>query len=244
MSINLDCSLVFKCPSKIRLEINNMMEEADRISLNKSSHDTNSSDTGYSDTISQYTDYSDTISQDTKLKNEILELEAVLKKKRDQLFLMRLINMLDKGLYDTISDVKIEVRNVDFNNPKSAGWNISYKHHTKEYDSLDYLYENDTIQEEITNNKMEKTTFVSFGKSDRYFIKGGVKYNIYNNSKGELRIVNADYDSELDIEEQCQLINKYSKNKNIPECLALQIFLYMSYNKWDDMSMAIHLSIV
>jgi hypothetical protein len=26
--------------------------------------------------------------------------------------------------------------------------------------------------------------------------------------------------------------------------LALQIFLYMSYNKWDDMSMAIHLSIV
>jgi hypothetical protein len=222
--VNLDYILAFKCPYKIRLGINNIMEAVYMISL---------------DTKTQ-----DTMSLDTKLKNEILKLESILKKKRDQLFLMRLVNMLDKGLYDTISEVKIEVGSVDFNNPKSARWNISYKHHTKEYDPLDYLYENDTPQEEIPNNKMEKITFVSFGKSDRYFIKGGVKYNIYNNSKGELRIVNADYDSELDIEEQCQLINDYSKNKNIPECLALQIFLYMSYNKWDDMSMAIHLSIV
>ena len=213
----------------------------------------------------------------SSLKSEILELSKTLEHKKELLFLSRLNNMFDLGIYDTISDIKIDAL-VDTKQPKLSRWSISYKHHTDAYDSLDYLYDSDKTNDDIgseepnenvgngdiyvdattlsehtadskTNNlvkksKTEKTTFVTFGKSERYFIKGGTKYNIYNNSKGELRVVNTEYDSELDIEEQCQLISRYSKNKNLPECMALQIFLYMSYNKWDDLSMAIHLSMI
>ena len=76
------------------------------------------------------------------------------------------------------------------------------------------------------------------------FIKGGIKYNIYKNSKGDLRIINLDYDLELDMDEQYSLIYRYAYNKNIPECIALRIFLYMIYNKWDDDDMTTYLSVV
>ncbi len=212
------------------------------------------------------------------MRNEILELEQILKAKKEKLFLTRLFNMLDAKIYNMVSDIKIDIKITDEKNPKTTKWTISYKHHTKEYDPTDYIYENDktvdnknvddktvdnknvddktvdnknvddkTVDEteqEILFRKTEKTTLISFGKSDKYFIRGGVKYNIYTNSKGELRIVNTDYDSELDIDEQKSLISKYANNKNIPESFALCILLYMAYNKWDDTSMAIHLSVV
>ncbi len=90
----------------------------------------------------------------------------------------------------------------------------------------------------------KKVTQISFGKLKKYFLKGGIKFNIYRNSNGELRIINSDYEFELDLEEQKSLISKYSSNKNVPEWLALKVFLYISYNKWDDRSIINHLSVI
>ena len=108
--------------------------------------------------------------------------------------------------------------------------------------------ETDTTQQTNENISIEhrkNKTLIIFGKSKKYFIKGGyVPYNIYKNSAGELRIINSEYDLELDMDEQYELINSYASNINIPECLALSVFLYLADNKWDDLNLITYLSVV
>ena len=182
----------------------------------------------------------ETYIDETNLRKEILELEKLIKQKKEQLFINRLYEMFEKNDYDTISNIKIDV------NPIKNNWIISYKFQSSDYDMTDYLYDTikNTDDQEYTRVSSEKKSNISFGKNDKYFIKGGIKYNIYKNSKGDLRIINLDYDLELDMDEQYSLIYRYAYNKNIPECIALRIFLYMIYNKWDDDDMTTYLSVV
>jgi hypothetical protein len=198
---------------------------------------------------------------DGTLADEIHKLEKIINMKKNMLFLARLSKMCNADLRDTISNIII---NID---REESTWTITYTHTTNSYDPNDYLndtYLNEDETEEIvdiisgncTTNGLEeitsknsdtrykKVTVISFGKHKKYFIKGGIKLSIYHNSAGELRIINPNYDFELDLDEQKNLITEYSNNKNIPECLALSVFLYMSYNKWDDTSIVNHFGLV
>jgi hypothetical protein len=105
-------------------------------------------------------------------------------------------------------------------------------------------HKSDEVGQYSVHTVEKKITQISFGKLKKYFLKGGIKFNIYRNSNGELRIINSDYEFELDLEEQKSLILKYTSNKNVPEWLALKVFLYISYNKWDDRSIINHLSVI
>jgi hypothetical protein len=189
---------------------------------------------------------------DHSLTEEIRNLEIIIEKKKRALFLLRLSKMYEASLSDVISNISIEVDR----NEKT--WCITYTHITDEYSVDNYSNEtyieretdelDDNLShlplEEIPVEKNKKISVISFGKNKKYFIKGGIKFSIYRNSANELRIINPNYDFELDLDEQKYLVTEYSRNKHIPECLALSIFLYMSYNKWDDTAIVNHFSLV
>jgi hypothetical protein len=142
-------------------------------------------------------------------------------------------NSEDNDLYDTSRGSPTKGRQIDRLKP------VDYqevRHIDHKSDELEQHGNPETVEKKITQ--------ISFGKLKKYFLKGGIKFNIYRNSNGELRIINSDYEFELDLEEQKSLILKYASNKNVPEWLAIKVFLYISYNKWDDRSIINHLSVI
>lgn len=198
------------------------------------------------------------MSDETEIKREIHNLEQSLEQKKNALFMRRLMNMFNPTLMGfetnvgdlppTISNVKIMVDTDD------NTWMITYTHTTDTYDINDYLYEKSDSDSSDTESLDEepipdvkptsKVTEISFGKHKKYFIKGGIKYTIYRNSSKDLRIINSDYDVDLDVDKQFSLVTKYSQNSSIPEWLALSVFLYIAEHKWDDVAIATHFSIV
>lgn len=173
------------------------------------------------------------------LKEEILALTNTLALKKHQLFLDRLLHMnLDKLITNA--------RNFNITtNPELQEWSVSYTHDTQKYDVNYYIPDGEEQHECSDVEPVSKISNISFGKSGkRYFLKGGLKFNIYRNSAGELRVTNPEYDFDIDMEEHKQLIHKYSENTNIPEACALSVFQYISYNKWDDSDVINYLSIV
>jgi hypothetical protein len=125
-----------------------------------------------------------------------------------------------------------------------TSWKINYTHHIENYSECSYV--NDQSSEEDAD-PIIKTFDMSFGKNlkKRYFITGAYnRFRIYKNSRNILRVINADYDLELDSEEQDDLIERYSNNTNIPEWLALNVFIFMIENEWDDIDLINHMTIV
>jgi len=191
----------------------------------------------------QLTQEIDTMLDETNLKNRILVLEKELNALRQQLFLGRLYNiigMFEKTVMDWgVSNINIVVNNLDLE------WRIKYDHHTDKYNVNDY--NNSADSDEETEIKEKKTT-VSFGVSNKYYIKTSstqyIRFKIYMNSKKELRIINEYYDIELDLEEQEVLLERYANNKNIPEWLAIRFFRFMSENEWYNEEIIHHFSFV
>ena len=203
---------------------------------------------------------------DAEFRLYILKLEKELKECKQKLFLNRFYKLYKKNIQPCISNIKIDIDH------KNNDWVISYEHYTNNYSINNYtinnaeIYDNNLNYNKQANNittkpnnittaepnnittadadAEKKKTIISFGKSKKYFIRGGIRYNIYRNSSGDLRIINSDYDLELDMEEQYELISNYANNVNIPECLALSIFIYLSDNNWDDTNLITYLSVV
>lgn len=183
------------------------------------------------------------------LRQEILDLEKVLESKKHTLFLRRLYKMYPKT--KTISDIKISTdRNTN-------EWSISYTHTTDSYDPNFYqmteeeiadVYESSdeeySAREQTEHTAEHLTSHITFGKANKYFIKGGIKLNVYRNAAGDLRIINPKYEFDLDPDEQRTLIRRYAKNADVPECMAVGILCYIADNKWDDESIVNNLSIV
>jgi hypothetical protein len=155
-------------------------------------------------------------------------------------------------------DSKI-VKNIVFKtNKKTEEWSISYTHETKYYTSLNYLYnESDNeveienvvenvVDKEINTQYREKVTNITFGNigNRKYYINGGIKLEVFKSSSGEIRITNPEYDYEIDIEEHRELIKGYSLNKDIPEALAINVFIYMTSNNWNNEDIIKYFSIV
>jgi hypothetical protein len=183
--------------------------------------------------ISQY------ISADeTDLKASIIALSSTITTKKNQLFIGRLLKMINPSLYSNVKSINILPTNLD-----NEDWNITYVHETSNYDLNNYAKEDN--HESTDTSKDHKVSNISFGKAGkRYYIKGGIRFNIYRNSKGKLRITNPDYDFDIDMEDHEALIFDYSRNKDIPEAAALSVFLYLSDNRWVDIDLINYLSIV
>jgi hypothetical protein len=195
----------------------------------------------------------------TTLRKEILDLIATLDAKKKQLFQQRLQDMIRPHVWESASDIVISISEDEKND-----WIIKYTHNTSDYHISNYMYEefNDettempvspvlhpvtlpTIDKVFMGQPIKKTTQIIFGKvGKKYFLKGGINFNIYRNSSGELRITNPDYDYEIEMDDHKLLIRNYSKNPNIPESMALCVFMYMVDNKWDDMAIINYLSVV
>jgi hypothetical protein len=166
------------------------------------------------------------------LSDEIKRLSRELDDKKKLLFRQRLSTIY--RLDPTISDIVIDTT--------ATTWSITYEHTTDAFSPLNYL-----IEDEIDGPPDSKPAVntVVFGRNDKkYFIKGCIKFSIYRNSRGDLRIINPEYEFDLDMEEQNDLINRYAAEQNIPESFALSVFKYISRNKWDDQSMITYLSVI
>lgn len=168
-----------------------------------------------------------------------------------------------------ISNIKLDIT-LSKNTPQE--WSISYTHTTNDFNEIKYDidYENlenskndeslDNLENIYTENaekncnfnigvnteNKQKTTSVVFGKNKKYFIRisdeNVSRFKIYKNSMNKLRIINTDYDIELDLSEQDELMNRYSSNIDIPEWFAIKVFMFMKENEWDDENIVIHLS--
>lgn len=176
------------------------------------------------------------------LKKEILSLSRILDEKKHQLFLNRLVNM---GIIKLLTNAKdFTITTVQ----DTQDWTVTYKHETNNYDPSRYLPDGEETTHsgtEADSDPISKVSDISFGKfGKRYFLKGGIKFNIYRNSAGELRVMNPEYDFDIDMEEHKQLIHRYSEDSNIPEACALSVFQFMIDNKWDDLAVINYLSIV
>jgi transcription initiation factor TFIIIB Brf1 subunit/transcription initiation factor TFIIB len=121
-------------------------------------------------------------------------------------------------------------------------WSISYIHKTDSYNESSYKFENTPSD----SKRVSKITKIVFGKNKKYYIKGnyGNRIKIYRNSKNQLRIINVDYDIQLNVAEQIKLMEKYSEDLSLPEWLAIRVFLYMAKNDWDDENIVSHLSVI
>lgn len=166
-----------------------------------------------------------------QIRCDIKELKLTLKKKKKELFLCNLLNIL--GCSE--SELKENISDIGLNAVSSSEWTITYKHKTDCYNENDYVNSSDSEIEEC--NPYSQTVGVSFGISDdKYFIKRLTRlpardiFTVYRGSDGLLRIINAEYELDIDMVEQKKLIRKYLKNKNIPEWLALTLFTYMNAN--------------
>lgn len=185
----------------------------------------------------------------------ILKLEEELKRRKYKLFNKRLLKIVDQTEKDLVLNGIIGFPIISIDNDE---FTITYTHRTKNYSEDNYNYisddDSDGDDEENKNLNDKNLTYneyventITFGKEKKFFIKlnnNDSRYSIYNNSSGELRIINKDYSVELDISQQKTLIEKYSHNKDIPEFLAIRFFLFMCLNEWNHKDIIINLSIV
>lgn len=160
---------------------------------------------------------------------QIEKLQQVIDEKKEELFLHRL-GKITKCEFRTGDKYNIAYERI------SSSWSISYDFETDKYDVNDYNYNSDS-ETEIAVKK--KRCRITFGKnSNRYFIKGnGIRSNrfkIYRNSRGLLRIINHDYNAEIDLTEQKDLLMGYGSNKDLPEWLAVRVFMYIFTHEWSD----------
>jgi len=174
------------------------------------------------------------------LRQEILTLERQLTHKKQHLFILRfykLIKMTEKDLLDLgITNMKLCIFR--------TRWEIQYDHYTDKYDENYYNHGDDSNSEAYI---YAKKSHIQFGLDKKYYIKNNNKptrFKIYRNLRNELRLINMDYDIDLDLEEQYELIQKYIDDKCIPEWLALYIFMYLNINDWQDIHLINHLNIV
>ena len=169
---------------------------------------------------------------DGAIRHEIIKLEQELEEKKNVLFYNRLLKIANKTTYDI--DIG-GISEIDIYLPDENDWEISYIHHTKQFDENNYAHAEDSYEE---TNVKEKTTQIFFGQMDsRYYILTGEnrrasRFKLYYNSDSDLRIINKHYDIELCLEEQDDLINMYCKCVDIPEWLALCVFQFICNNKW------------
>jgi len=187
----------------------------------------------------------------TELKTEILQLEKILAEKKKQLFFNRL-EKIAGGSLNTRGITNIDIQH----NSMDKTWQITYTHKTNNYSSAMYAY-NETESDNETDSEREpldafpvvkpgiqKETKITFGKSNKYFVRGGIKLHVYRNTAGELRVINPEYEFDLDLDEQKKLVREYSENYDLPEWFAIATMLYLSDNMWDDEAFINHLSIV
>lgn len=163
-----------------------------------------------------------------QLSLQITELETVLEDKQQQLLIMGFSRLLNVD----IATITKYIDNLCVSIDENEVWEISYRHKTDTYSSNNYALSDEELDEvEDTFNEID----IKFGRDKKYYIKGGpVKFQIYKNSNGVLRIINQDYEMDLDVKEQEHLIDKYCNNFDIVEWFALRVMNYMSKNNWND----------
>jgi hypothetical protein len=166
-----------------------------------------------------------------KIKLQINEFQKKLLNVKYELFMQRIITIIN-------SDVA-NVENITFTS-NNLNWTITYKCLVT-YDENNY---NHNEESETETQPINKWFDISFGKNKKYFINGNQnRFKVYRNSQNTLRILNADYTADLDIEEQETLVKEYSLNTNIPEWFAIKIFLFMIENEWSDENIIAYLDL-
>ena len=165
------------------------------------------------------------------ITDQIKDLQKKLISAKYNLFMSRILT-ISNGDIKNIKDITFKV--------KDSCWTLSYKCLVT-YDENNY---NNSEDSEVETNPVSRYFEISFGKEKRYFISGNrLRFKIYRNSSGKLRILNADYTADLDMEEQETLMNTYSFNYNIPEWFAIKIFLFMDKNDWSDENLITYLDL-
>jgi hypothetical protein len=170
-----------------------------------------------------------------QLRSAIIQLKRELEKKTTQLFALRFKNIVKTDAYVDI----------EFAMFSPVDWSISYSIDVN-YNIANYLPDcDDTTGATGAAETADTRQRVSFGfYKGKHFIKlqndEHQRFGLYRNSKKELRLINKDYDTDLDLDEQSELINRYSRNTNIPEYIAVRFFLFVIVNRWTDEGIFYH----
>lgn len=179
---------------------------------------------------------------ETELKENIIDLTDQLDGMYTKLFLMRFLKIIKSSEEELLAG---GVSNLEFHITPNE-WKISYDHETDNFNGNNYNYHSDSDDEEIKDRI--KISNVEFGMARKYYIKGtnirSTRFKIYKNSKKELRIINADYDIELDLDDQYSLVKKYTNNYTIPEWVAIRFFLYMAKNDLESEDIINHFDVL
>jgi hypothetical protein len=155
-----------------------------------------------------------------------LELQILLQKFRYE-YLKELINK-DSDFWNTIDAIKITSR-YDNINPYI---NVDYIHETKLFSPSDYSLNPDEDDLTISHKK----TPLQFGyKNGKFYINGKTNIGVYSkrDNPNVPLTYNELYDSRIDQLTQTTLMQKYHKNKNIPEWLAIA---FMNVIRFDEKS--------
>lgn len=176
-----------------------------------------------------------------QLEDECKKLAILLKDKSSMLYIKRLFKIANITDTSTISDIKLKFTDHE-------KWSISYKHKTSNYNISDYVCNEDSEIETNTPKQLTRISNMRFGlRNNNYYIVGNSessKFSIFRLSSNVMRAYNIDYEIELDQDEQYDLLTRYSENINIPEWLALRVFIYMIDNKIDDIDLYNYLNTV
>ena len=204
-----------------------------------------------------------------ELRHEILKLEKHIVELKLKLFNDRLLAIIDSDL-SSISNICIKANKsewcIDYQHTTDiySENNYAMRNNTDDDDNDDDDIninmnpnmndnkdneDNDSVSDEVPYHR---TTKVTFGfNTEEYVNLNYIEtdtphdsiFQIYKHKK-TLRIINNQYSTELMPDEQIALITKYSNNVNIPEWLALKVYLHMIEHEWTNSNMIVYLSIV
>jgi hypothetical protein len=180
------------------------------------------------------------------LRDRIRSIKEHLQELETKLFNMRLAVMCNNSQItekDEILTASQFSYIVDVTDCKN--WEITYISNV-EFDINNYNFDDASETETDIRKREFEITFGCY--NSKYYIAGNraVKYEIYRTAEDKIRILNKKYDEErdLEMEEQDELIKRYSETPSIPEWLALKVFLFMNENDWDDAAICRYFSVV
>jgi hypothetical protein len=175
--------------------------------------------------------------------HKIITLRQELKILEDKWMFMSLEKIIDSDYMKCC-----KAYNINFDYDDNNEWELSYDHKTDNYNPLDYQYEEESEDEidKINRIARKKESHVVIGRGDKYYIRGtpfSKLIKIYRNSAKQLRIVNRNYSSELSPSEQGELMMRYAYNHDLPESLAIKIFLVIIYTNLTDKQIIDHFTL-
>ncbi len=169
-----------------------------------------------------------------KIKNDIISLSKEIEEKQYKLkallseFFTKKVKMF--LAFDKADDYAYQTIKSFYFSQSEDSWKCRYTHETKEYSINNYCVNSESEDEEMESKYLK--TKISFGYRDsKYFINCVNKAIKVFTSKNLPKLYSPEYEYETNMD-QYEIMDEYSKNKNIPEWLMIRFFSQVHKHKY------------